>query len=112
LEAIGTRTFSKTRNASTLFSCSQSEEGRIDGGEAEAKMDAQGNITVSEKVSGDQDGDATLFGGVLTNHTCRLFEMLHSKQAVLRYSSLQLVSILLRQGLVSILPFSYPEGFE
>jgi hypothetical protein len=64
-------------------------------------MDAQGNITVSRKVSGDQDGDATLFGGVLTNHTSRLFEMLHSKVPQLRYSSLELVSLLLRQGLVS-----------
>jgi cohesin loading factor subunit SCC2 len=79
----------------------QSEEVRIDGGEADAKMDAKGNITVSKKVSGDQDGDATLFGGVLTNHASRLFDMTHSKQPLLRYSALELLGLLLRQGLVS-----------
>ena len=64
-------------------------------------MDGDGNITVSKKISGDQDGDATLFGGVLTNHSQRLFEMMHSKSPNLRFSSLELLGLLLRQGLVS-----------
>lgn len=78
----------------------QSEEKRIDGGEARAKMNSDGGITVSKKISGDQDGDATLFGGVLTNHARRLFEMTHSVYPELRFSSLELVGLLLRQGLV------------
>lgn len=63
-------------------------------------MDSDGNITVSKKVSGDQDGDATLFGGVLTNHSKRLFDMTHSKHPQLRFSALELLGLLLRQGLV------------
>jgi len=77
------------------------EERRIDSGMADAKMDADGTITVSKRISGDQDGDATLFGGVLTSHADRLFEMLHSKHAVIRKSTLELLGLLLRQGLVN-----------
>jgi cohesin loading factor subunit SCC2 len=77
------------------------EEKRVDSGEAEAKMDASDNITVREKISGDQDGDATLFGGVLTSHSNRLYEMIHSRNSDIRYSTLKLISILLRQGLLN-----------
>lgn len=38
------------------------EEVKIDSGEAAAQMDQNGNITVSKRVSGDQNGDATVFG--------------------------------------------------
>ena len=79
----------------------QAEERRVESGEADAKMDADGNITVSKRISGDQDGDATLFGGVLTSHADRLFEMLHSKSAAIRMSTLELLGLLLRQGLVN-----------
>lgn len=64
-------------------------------------MDSDGKITVCKKISGDQDGDATLFGGVLTNHAERLFEMTHSIYPNLRFSALELLGLLLRQGLVS-----------
>lgn len=77
------------------------EEHRIDDGIADAKMEADGNITVSKKISGDQDGDATLFGGVLTSHSGRLFEMIHSTSPVIRQSTLELLGLLLRQGLVN-----------
>lgn len=78
-----------------------SEERRLDSGQADAKMDANGNITVSKRISGDQDGDATLFGGVLTSHADRLFEMIHSKSVAIRRSTLQLLELLLRQGLLN-----------
>jgi cohesin loading factor subunit SCC2 len=79
----------------------QAEERRIDSGQADAKMDADGNITVSKRISGDQNGDATLFGGVLTNHAERLFEMTHASNPTIRHSTLELIGLLLRQGLVN-----------
>jgi cohesin loading factor subunit SCC2 len=94
------RLFRQISYPNTFRLLSQSEEQRIDGGEARAKMDSDGTITVSKKISGDQDGDATLFGGVLTNHSERLFEMTQSTVPQLRLSSLELVGLLLRQGLV------------
>mmetsp|Transcript_4615 Transcript_4615/g.10933 ORF Transcript_4615/g.10933 Transcript_4615/m.10933 type:complete len:1809 (+) Transcript_4615:256-5682(+) len=77
------------------------EEARIDSGEAKAKMDSKTNITVSNKISGDQDADATLFGGVLTSHATRLFQMTQSEDRTLRYAALDLVGHLLRQGQVN-----------
>lgn len=64
-------------------------------------MENDDKITVSKKISGDQDGDATLFGSMLTNHTQRLFEMTQSPEKTLRFGSLELLSVLLRQGLVN-----------
>ncbi|CAJ1949314.1 unnamed protein product [Cylindrotheca closterium] len=77
------------------------EESRIDSGEAKAKMDSKTSITVSNKISGDQDADATLFGGVLTSHASRLFQMTQSKDRTLRFAALDLVGHLLRQGQVN-----------
>jgi cohesin loading factor subunit SCC2 len=77
------------------------EEKRVDDGHAKAKMDADQNITVSKRISGDQDGDATLFGGVLTNHAPRLFEMTQSQDRRIRFAALDLLGLLLRQGLVN-----------
>lgn len=77
------------------------EEKRIDDGHAKAKMDADESITVSKRISGDQDGDATLFGGVLTNHAPRLFTMTQSQDRRIRFAALELLSLLLRQGLVN-----------
>jgi len=79
----------------------ESEEKRIDAGEATEKMARDTNITVTKRISGDQDGDANLFGGVLTNHADRLFDMLSSKDVRMRFSSLELLGLLLRQGLVN-----------
>ena len=79
----------------------EAEESRIDGGYAKAKMDANKNITVSKRISGDQDGDATLFGGVLTNHSARLFQMTKSSEHKIRLAVLECLGLLLRQGLVN-----------
>jgi cohesin loading factor subunit SCC2 len=64
-------------------------------------MDSKTNITVSKQISGDQDADATLFGGVLTNHASRLFEMTQVRDKNLRFASLDLIGHLLRQGQVN-----------
>jgi cohesin loading factor subunit SCC2 len=77
------------------------EERRIDSGTADAKMAADGTVTTSKKIAGDQDGDATLFGGVLTSHSKRLFEMIHSASPTIRLSTLELLCLMLRQGLVN-----------
>lgn len=79
----------------------EAEERRIDSGQAETKMDADGNITVSKRISGDQNGDATLFGGVLTSHAERLFVMTQAAHSSIRHTTLQLLGLLLRQGLVN-----------
>ena len=74
------------------------EESRVESGEAKAKMDSKKNITVSKKISGDQDADATLFGGILTNHASRLFEMTKSREKSIRFAAVDLIGHLLRQG--------------
>ena len=79
----------------------ESEEKRIDAGHAKETMDKDKAITITKRISGDQDGDANLFGGVLTSHANRLFEMVGSKDVKLRLSSLELLGLLLRQGLVN-----------
>jgi len=79
---------------------SLAEEKRIDSGEAKKKLDSK-SLTTSKKVSGDQDGDSTLVGGVLTKQSHRLFEMTQEKHAGLRIASLELLGQLLRQGLVN-----------
>jgi len=50
------------------------------------------------KISGDQDGDATLFGAILTNHASRLFEMTKSREKDIRFAAVDLLGHLLRQG--------------
>merc|ERR1711865_529159 len=60
--------------------------------------DAKKDITVSKKISGDQDGDATLFGAILTNHASRLFEMTKSREKDIRFAAVDLLGHLLRQG--------------
>ena len=77
------------------------EEARIESGEAKSKMDSKKSITLSKKISGDQDADATLFGGVLTNHAPRLFQMTQVRDKKIRYASLDLIGHLLRQGQVN-----------
>jgi cohesin loading factor subunit SCC2 len=79
----------------------EAEERRIDSGQADAKMEADGKVTLSKRISGDQNGDATLFGGVLTSHSKRLFEMTKDPRPTIRLSTLQLLGLLLRQGLLN-----------
>ena len=74
------------------------EESRVESGEAKAKMDSKKDITVSKRISGDQDSDATLFGGILTNHASRLFEMTTSRDKSIRFAAVDLIGHLLRQG--------------
>jgi len=74
------------------------EESRVESGEAKARMDSKRNITVSKKISGDQDADATLFGGILTNHSSRLFEMTKCREKDIRFAAVDLIGHLLRQG--------------
>jgi cohesin loading factor subunit SCC2 len=64
-------------------------------------MDSKKNITVSKKISGDQDADATLFGGILTTHASRLLQMTQVKDKRLRFAALDLVGHLLRQGQIN-----------
>ena len=64
-------------------------------------MDSDRTITAAKRISGDQDSDATLFGGVLTNHASRLFEMTQSRDRTIRFASLEVVGSLLRQGQVN-----------
>lgn len=77
------------------------EENRIESGDAKAKMESNQNITTSNKISGDQDSDATLVGGVLTCHSQRLHEMTKDKSERIRYACVDLLSHLLRQGLLN-----------
>ena len=64
-------------------------------------MDSKSNITVSKKISGDQDADATLFGGVLTSHASRLLQLTQVSDTKLRFAALDLVGHLLRQGQIN-----------
>ncbi|KAG7341962.1 sister chromatid cohesion C-terminus-domain containing protein [Nitzschia inconspicua] len=74
------------------------EEERIESGAAKAKMDSKKNITVSKKISGDQDSDAILCGGILTRHDSRIYEMTSSRDVSIRYAAVDLTGHLLRQG--------------
>jgi cohesin loading factor subunit SCC2 len=74
------------------------EEGRLEIGAASAKMDSKEAIIVSKKISGDQDSDAILCGGILTSHASRIFEMTESRNDSIRYAAVDLTGHLLRQG--------------
>lgn len=64
-------------------------------------MDADGKVTVSKRVSGDQNGDATVFGSVLNKHSRRLFELMQCPEVSLRSLALDLTGVALRQGLLN-----------
>jgi cohesin loading factor subunit SCC2 len=64
-------------------------------------MESNTSITTAKKISGDQDGDASLFGGVLTNHADRLLDMTQSANPKVRQASLELIAVLLKQGQVN-----------
>jgi cohesin loading factor subunit SCC2 len=80
------------------------EEARLESGDAKEKMDSNEKITLSKKISGDQDSDATLVGGVLTQHQKRLYAMTKDRDDRIRYACVDLLSHLLRQGLLN--PFT------
>ena len=77
------------------------EEKRVDGGKAQEEMETDGKMTLSKRVSGDQNGDATLFGGVLTSHADRLFQLTQSPEHLVRRATINLIEVLLRQGLLN-----------
>ena len=64
-------------------------------------MDARSGITVSKKISGDQDGDASIIGGVLGQHAPRLLEMTTCQDLRIRFATVDLLGHLLRQGLLN-----------
>lgn len=78
-----------------------SEEKRIDSGAAKAKMEAQKNVTLSKRIGGDQDGDSTISGSVLTKHSERLYALTLSKDEKVRHMIIDLIGHLLRQGLIN-----------
>ncbi|KAL3921434.1 MAG: hypothetical protein SGILL_002747 [Bacillariaceae sp.] len=74
------------------------EESRIESGEAKAKMDSKKNVTVSKKVSGDQDSEAVLFGGIIRHKESRIYKMMSSRNVSIRFAAVDLIGNLLRQG--------------
>ena len=77
-----------------------SEEHRLENGDAKREMD-QRELSLSDKISGDQDGDASLIGSCCTQHAHALFELSVHVSSVVRYQSLSLIDVLLRQGLMN-----------
>jgi cohesin loading factor subunit SCC2 len=74
------------------------EETRVESGEAKRQMDSKETITISKKVSGDQDGDASLIGACCIQHSQRLFSMTSNTDVNIRLNALLLIETLLRQG--------------
>ena len=77
------------------------EEQRVESGEAQAKMDNNETITLSKKISGDQDGDSCLIGGVLSQHYLRFYEMVTSQGEISFVGCI----ILCSSGVMSLFPF-------
>lgn len=77
------------------------EEMRVESGEAKRKMETKADITTSKKISGDQDGDASLIGACCIQHAPRLYEMTSSLYPMVRMNAVLLIETLLRQGLLN-----------
>jgi len=78
------------------------EEWRVESGTAKQQLDHKAGINVSKRISGDQDGDASLVGSVLSQHSSRLYELATiSPHAALRLAAVELIGHLLRQGLIN-----------
>lgn len=77
------------------------EENRVESGEASRQMQSKNDITTSKKISGDQDGDASLIGACCIQNAPRLFEMISSLFPMVRLNALLLIDTLLRQGLLN-----------
>lgn len=75
-----------------------SEETRVESGEAKKQMESKRSISTSKKVSGDQDGDASLIGACCVHHSNRLFAMASDPDSNIRLHVLLLMETLLRQG--------------
>lgn len=77
------------------------EEKRIESGAAKEKMQTQKSVSVSKRISGDQDGDSCISGSVLTKHADRLYELTLSRDESVRHIVIDLIGHLLRQGLIN-----------
>jgi len=77
------------------------EEKRVESGEAKRQMESNTSISTSEKISGDQDGDASLIGSVCIQHSPRLFQMTASMDTKVRLHAILLLETLRRQGLLN-----------
>lgn len=77
------------------------EEKRIDGGYARKKMEQDQNLSVSKKISGDQDGDSNIFGGILTSYADSIFDTTKAINGDVRYAAVELLEVIMRQGLVN-----------
>lgn len=77
------------------------EEKRVESGEAKRQMESKDCITTSKKVSGDQDGDASLIGACCIQQASRLYEMTSSPHQEIRFHSVLLIETLTRQGLLN-----------
>ena len=64
-------------------------------------MDANDKITLSKRISGDQDSDATLVGGVVAHHASRLYQLSTEPNERIRFATIDLIAQLLRQGLLN-----------
>ncbi len=77
------------------------EEMRVESGEACRQMESKNGITTSKKISGDQDGDASLIGACCIQNASRIFEMSYSVYPSVRLHALLLIETLSRQGLLN-----------
>jgi cohesin loading factor subunit SCC2 len=77
------------------------EEWRVESGRARERMDQNADVTLSKRISGDQDGDSSIAGSVLTQHTKRIYQLAKSPYAAIRLAAVDLVGLLLRQGLIN-----------
>jgi len=77
------------------------EEKRVESGEAKRQMESNSKISTSEKISGDQDGDASLIGSVCIQHSPRLYQMTASMDSKVRLHAILLLETLRRQGLLN-----------
>jgi hypothetical protein len=60
------------------------KEKRVESGEAKRQMKSNTNISTSEKIYGEQDGDASLIRSVCVQHSMYLYQMTASMDSKLR----------------------------
>ena len=75
------------------------EEIRVESGEAKRQMEANKVMTKSKKISGDQDGDASLLGMCVLEHIDRFYELTTSLNPKIRLGTVLLLETVRRQGL-------------
>ena len=70
------------------------EEARVESGAARAAMDDNAQITLKQKVQGDQDSDSSMVGGVVQEHLSSIHLLLFDKDINIRFNSLLLLGVL------------------